>query len=105
MLQHGNPQNEYIWRAAMIEDEIRKSLVYCLESKVITSKERLHISNNILPKLLDLNNRHFGGCPKIKQQLCSLNEVILNEESLEIIWNEFLKYADSPGNNFGTWAI
>ena len=105
MLIAGDPQNDYIFRAANIEDEIRKTLVNCKDSKVITSNERLHLSNNILPQLLYLNDHHFNGCPKIRRELLSLNKVILNEENLEVIWGEFLNYADSPGDNFGTWAI
>lgn len=106
MLDLDDPKTKHIFYAARIEDDIRLILVECMESdNFLSNEKRKIISDEKLNQLLKLNELEFHNSHKIKSSISSLKEIVLHEKDLQKIWTSFLSFADSPGDNFGTYAI
>lgn len=104
MLDLSHPQTMHIFLAARLQDEIRTCLVAAIQAKrrlreVDTVRVLL-----ILEQLDSLNSEHFGADVGIASTLERLRDSVRGGDT-EIMWSRFLELADTPGKNFGTWAI
>jgi len=106
MLDLSDPQTQHIFRAAALEDEIRKQLV-AIKKDVMGSEHSsryLDIVSRVIPALRRLNEEHFGSSYGITKHLDDISAAA-TQNNLDLCWKHFLALADSPGDNFGTWAI
>lgn len=107
MLNLDNPKTEHIFRAAVLEDQIRDALTQMQEQEPDAEQIealKAEITDSILPELHQLNRDHFDSCQAISTALEKLGSTIKNQD-LEASWAEFNKFSDSMGDNFGTCFI
>lgn len=106
MLILDHPQTPFVFRACKIEDEIRRRLL-AMETAPADDREimRLEILDDLLPALYALRAAHFAEDPRIDDGLRAIENAVRDGDSLEAMKAAFFTFADSPGYNFGTWAI
>lgn len=105
MLDLDNPKTEYIFKAAVLEDQIRDVLSQMQEQGPEQQDElRAEITDTILPELHQLNHDHFDSSPVITAALDKLAATI-EREDLDTCWVEFSHFSDSMGDNFGSCFI
>ncbi len=105
MLDLNHPQTEHIFVAARIEDEIRAHLVAMRDSSIKDKDARImEITDTLIPKLHEMNNKHFGSAPGITNTLQRLESAVKSKD-LQLSWKAFCALAEEPGENFGTCAI
>ncbi|WP_159567513.1 hypothetical protein [Budvicia diplopodorum] len=105
MLDLDNPKTEYIFKAAVLEDQIRDVLSQMQDRGPEQQDElKADITDRILPELRQLNQDHFDSCPEIAAALEKLAVTVKNED-LDACWAEFSHFSDSMGDNFGSCFI
>lgn len=107
MLDLDNPKTEYIFKAAVLEDQIRDVLTRMQgqeEDREQIDALKAEITDSILPELHQLNQDHFESCQAITTALEKLESTIKNQD-LQASWAEFNQFSDSMGDNFGTCFI
>ncbi|WP_338846278.1 hypothetical protein V8J88_21265 [Massilia sp. W12] len=106
MLDLNHPKTQHIFEAARIEDEIRRLLVAWRQNGPASAlpQSAEYALQSSLAELHKLNQNHFGASGGIGNTLSALETAISHGDSNES-WRAFIKLAEAPGENFGTWAI
>ena len=106
MLDLHDPQTQHIFRAAIVEDEIRAHLVAIRQGGDRTERASRYqdIVSRIIPELRRLNDGHFNASRGITKLLDDLESSVAQQD-LDLCWKRFYALAESPGDNFGTWTI
>lgn len=106
MLDPRDPQSEHVFHAAALEERIRAHLAAIQRDIGGHDMEWRYreIIEGIIPELRRLNEEHFDSSAGITRQLAAL-EAAAGRHDIEQAWSLFIAFAESPGENFGTWAI
>lgn len=104
MLNHHDPETQYVFRAAALEDYIRAYLVAARGGDSADHESRYqNIISRVIPELRRVNSEHFGASKGISDSLDAL-ETAITLNDLDLSWELFDKLT-GLGDNFGTWAI
>jgi hypothetical protein len=102
VLDLAHPQTALIFEASGLEEKIRPHLLAWLNGAPF--EQRREVLDTWLPQLHELNRRGFGNSPAIAATLDRLAEAVRGTDP-GAAWQGFLDLAETPGDNFGTWAI
>lgn len=108
MLNLDDPLTSYVFKAAIIEDKISKSLQAMRNAKgaaeLIGHQEQIQFVLTL--ELLELNKNHFRNLPGINNNVMGLRDAVGRLD-----YGQAQEYLDNltgmrkHGENFGTWAI
>lgn len=103
MLNSDDPRSIHVFRASAIQDCIHPILLGWKQSGMLT-EEGSRAIEMALAELRALNAMYFNLDPGISRSLDALGDAVRKGEA-EFSWELFCVFANSPGENFGTWLI
>lgn len=100
-----NPKTEYIFKAAVLEDQIREILNQTQDMPPEQANELMaQITDEVIPQLRQLNDEHFDNNPAINASLDEIAQAIVKQD-LEACREAFTHFSDNMGENFGTCFV